>query len=116
MMKSLCAALAAAAAVTASAFALDFGPAPTDYQSSAQSYIASRLDDPRALRLQFQGEPYKVYADVAGYEALPCWAVDVRVKERLPTGEIGGFVPYTLLFLDGRPIAFKEDARRISRL
>lgn len=115
-MKKFCAAVAAAMSMSAAAFALDFGPSPTNFESAAQDYIASRLEDSRAMRFQFQGEPYKVYADVSGYEGLPCWAVDLRVKERLPTGAVGGYVPYTVLFLDGRPIAFKEDARRISRL
>jgi hypothetical protein len=115
-MKKILAGLAAAAAMSAAAFALDFGPAPANYESAAEDYISSRLVEARGVRLQFTGGPYKVYADVSGYEALPCWAVDVRVKGRLPTGAIGGYVPYTVLFLDGRPIAFKEDARRISRL
>ena len=115
-MRKAIAGFAAAAVMSAAAFALDFGPMPANYESAAEEYISSRMVDARGVRLQFNGEPYKVYADVSGYEALPCWAVDVRVKERLPTGAIGGYVPYTVLFLDGRPIAFKEDARRISRL
>jgi len=42
--------------------------------------------------------------------------VDVRVKARLPGGGRGGFVPYTVLFLDGEAIALNEDARRLVRL
>lgn len=114
-MKKLFAAAVAAAAMTASAFAIDFGPAPMDYQAAAETYIATRVTDSRGMQVQFRSEPYKVYADVAGYESLPCWAIDVRVKARNAPGDQGVFVPYTILFLDGRAIAFREDARRLSR-
>jgi hypothetical protein len=114
-MKKLLAGLAAAIAFTATVVAADFGPAPSNYQNAAESYIGERLSDPRNARVQFTGQPYKVYADVAGYEGLACWAIDVRVKARLPNGSYGGYVPYTVLFLNGRPIAFKEDARRLVR-
>ncbi|GAB4525926.1 MAG: hypothetical protein Kow00133_14690 [Amphiplicatus sp.] len=115
-MKKLLAGFAAAAALAAAAFASDFGPTPVNYEQAAEAYISERLVDPRGARVQFIGEPYQVYADVAGYEGLPCWAVDVRVKARLPNGMSGGYVPYTVLFLDGEPIAFEEDARRLVRL
>ncbi len=114
-MKKLLAGLAAAIAFAATVAAADFGPAPANYEAAAEAYIGERLSDPRNARVQFVGAPYKVYADVAGYEGLACWAIDVRVKSRLPTGAYGGYVPYTVLFLSGRPIAFKDDARRLVR-
>lgn len=67
----------------------------------------------RRPRSDFVGAPYQVYADVSGYEGLACWAINARVKERLPGGRVGGYTPYTVLFLDGQPIAFGEDARRL---
>ncbi|MBB5517953.1 hypothetical protein [Amphiplicatus metriothermophilus] len=115
-MKKTLAGFAAAAALAAAAFASDFGPTPVNYEQAAETYISERLVDPRGARVQIVGEPYQVYADVAGYEGLPCWAIDVRVKARLPNGTSGGYVPYTVLFLDGEPIALKEDARRLVRL
>lgn len=115
-MKKMLSALAAALAVTTTALALDFGPAPSDYQASAEAYVASRLDDAQGVRLQFLGDPYQVYADVAGYEDLPCWAVDVRIRAKLPNGTTGRYAPYTVLFLEGRAIALDEDARRLTRL
>jgi hypothetical protein len=114
-MKRLIAGLAAAAALAGGVFAADFGPMPANYEASAEAYISERMPDPRGARVQFVSEPYRVFADVSGYEGLACWAVDVRVKARLPNGTMGGYVPYTLLFLDGQPIAFEEDAARMVR-
>lgn len=114
-MKKLIAGLAAAAALSAGVFAADFGPMPANYESEAEAYISDRLTDSRSAKFEFVGSPYQVFADVAGYEGLACWAIDVRVKERLPGGRTGGYVPYTVLFLDGQPIAFEEDARRMVR-
>lgn len=114
-MKKLILGFAAAMAFTASVAASSFGPAPADYQSAAEAYISARLDDARSARFEFLGEPYMVYADIAGYEGLACWAIDIRVKSRLPSGAVGGYVPYTVIFLDGEPIALKDDARRMAR-
>lgn len=115
-MKKIIAGFAAAAALLAGVCAADFGPQPADYETTAEAYITARLTDPRAAKFQFTSAPYMVYADIAGYEGLPCWAVDVRVKSRLPTGSIGGYVPYTVIFLDGEAVALQDDARRIARI
>ena len=112
-MKKIVAGLAAALALASFSIAADFGPMPANYQDAAEDYISARLEDPRAVRYQFVGEPYQVFADIAGYEDLPCWAVNVRVKARLPNGSVGGYLPYTVIFLDGEPVAFEEDARRL---
>lgn len=114
-MKKLILGLAASLAFTVSVAASSFGPAPADYQNAAQAYVLARLDDARGARFEFLGEPYMVYADLAGYEGLACWAIDMRVKSRLPSGEVGGYAPYTVIFLDGEPIALKDDARRMAR-
>lgn len=115
--KRLLAGAAAAVALGAAAFAADFGPKPAAYEAEAQAYIAERLADPRAARFQFRGEPYQVYADIRGYDGLPCWAVDVRVKARMPNGGgYGGYVAYTVLFLDGEAIALEADTLRLVRV
>lgn len=114
-MKKMILGLIASLAFAGSVAASGFGPVPADYQSTAESYISSRLDDARSARFEFMGEPYKVYADIAGYEGLACWAIDLRVKSRLPSGAVGGYVPYTVIFLDGEPIALKDDARRMAK-
>lgn len=111
--KKLTLGMAAAGALAASAFAADFGAAPSAYETAAQEYIAERLADPRAARFQFMSKPYQVFADLRGYQGLPCWAVDVRVKARLPGGGYGGYVPYTVLFLDGEAIALEGDTLRL---
>lgn len=114
--KTMMAGVAAAAALGAAAIAADFGSAPADYQAAAQDYVTDRLTDPRSARFQFQSEPYQVFADIKGYEGLPCWAVDVRVKARMPNGGYGRYVAYTVLFLDGEAIALEEDAQRMVRI
>ncbi|PQA87920.1 hypothetical protein [Hyphococcus luteus] len=114
-IKQALAGIAAAAAFGAAAIASDFGAAPADYEAQAIDYFDQRLTEPRSARYEFAGEPYQVFADVSGYEGLPCWAVDVRVKARMPNGRMGGYVPYTVLFLDGEPIALEADTMRMVR-
>ncbi len=115
-MRMIIAAVAAAAVLGTAAVAADFGPAPANYEIGAKAYIATRVEDPQSLKVQFRGAPYQVYANVSGYEGLPCWAVDVRIRTRRMTGETGVYVPHTVLFLDGTPIALKDDAQRVTRL
>ncbi|MEQ8935048.1 MAG: hypothetical protein RIE56_04575 [Amphiplicatus sp.] len=116
IINKIIAGCAAAAALAASAIAGDFGTVPANYEQTAEAYISDRLVNARAARFQFVGEPYQVYADVSGYEGLPCWAIDVRVKSRLPSGGFGGYMPYTVLFLDGEAIALEEDTQRLVKL
>lgn len=115
-MRKFAACLAAAAALATGAFAADFGPMPVDYQSAAESYISGRLTDPRAARFQFVGEPYQVVADFSGRQDVGCWAVDVRVKARLPGGRTGAYQTYTVLFVNGAAIALEDDARSLDRV
>lgn len=112
-MKKILMGLAACVVLSAGVFAADFGNCPPDYQTIAATYIGERLANPHNARIEFVGDPYPVIADVSGYEGLPCWAVDVRVKARLPNGRVGGYVPYTVILYDGKAIAFKEDATRL---
>ncbi|MGE0408978.1 MAG: hypothetical protein AB7P23_06920 [Amphiplicatus sp.] len=115
-MKKVIAGVAAAIALSAYAAAADFGPAPVNYESTAEAYISERLVDPRNARIEFVGAPYRVYADIAGRRDVACWAVDVRVKARTPSGRSGGYLPYTVIFLDGKAVAFEEDIRHVSRV
>lgn len=113
--KTMMAGFAAAAALGAAAIAADFGYAPAGYEAAAEEYVTDRLMDPRSPRFQFTSEPYQVFADIKGYEGLPCWAVDVRVKARLPNGGYGRYMSYTVLFLDGEAVALDEDVQRMVR-
>jgi len=114
-IKQALAGIAVAFALGAGAVAADFGPAPADYETVAIDYFGERLTDPRSARYDFTSEPYQVFADIKGYEGIPCWAVDVRVKSRMPNGDLGGYVPYTVLFLDGEAIALEIDVVRMVR-
>ena len=115
MMAGLAAASLSAATFT-TALAEDFGPAPANYEDAAKIYVTDRLTHPRSPRFQFTSEPYQVIADIQGYEDLPCWAVDVRVKARLPGDGYGGYIPYTVLFVNGEAVALKQDVKHLSRL
>ena len=96
--------------------AADFGPIPAGYESAVEDYFSDRLSDPRSARFDYRSDPYQVFADLKGYEGLPCWAVDVRVKARLPGGGYGGYVAYTVLFLEGEAIALGDDVARMVRV
>lgn len=116
MIKTIMAGAAALVAFIASVTAADFGPAPAGYESAIKDYVHSRLVSPQAAKFRFESSPYKVYADLAGYEGLPAWAVDIRVRARLDTGDVGGYVPYTVIFVGGDPVALRGDLRRFTRL
>lgn len=111
-----CAALTIAGLMTAQAIAGDFGRAPTNYQADAVDYISSRVEESRGVRVQFQGQPYQVYADIGRYQGLPAWAVDVRVRSKIRGGNYGGFQRYTVIFVDGDPVALEQDDVRLTRL
>ncbi len=108
--------LAMAATISPASAADAFGPVPAAYEESVESYFETRLHQARGAQYRFASSPYKVFTDMRGYEGLACWAVDVRVRSKLPSGSYGGFVPYTVLFLDGEVIAFESDVRRVTRL
>lgn len=121
MMSRVITYLAAAVALTASfcissAIASDFGQMPSGYQAAAEAYLSERLTDQRSARFTFVGEPYQVYADIKGHDRLPCWAVDMRVKAKLPGGEMSRAVPLTVLFYEGQAVALTDDASRVARL
>ncbi|MEO1150164.1 MAG: hypothetical protein AAFW83_04155 [Pseudomonadota bacterium] len=101
--------------MTADALARDFGPMPVNYEEGAETYIESRLSNARGARVEVLSSPYQVYSTLAGYEGLPCWAVDVRVKARQRSGGYGSYQRYTVLFHNGEAIALKSDARRVVR-
>jgi|GEM_PF-1272280 len=115
--------IGAVAAFAASAIAADYGvmPAdygvmPADYESASEDYVLSRLADERGARFQFVSAPYPVFADFEGHGNLAAWAVDVRVRSRMASGRMGGYLPYTVIFVDGEPVAFEEDIRGVERV
>ncbi len=116
MIKTIMVGAAALVAFFASVTAADFGPVPAAYEQAVVEYVNSRLVNPRAAKYRFQSSPYKVYADIAGYQGLPAWAVDISVRAKLQNGGIGGFVPYTVIFVGGDPVALKGDLRRFTKL
>ena len=82
----------------------------------ATTYVEGRRTDDRGPRVQFNSEPYRVKADLAGYDDVPAWGVDVKVRSRLLSGSYGGYVPYTVIFVDGEPVALCEDADELVRV
>lgn len=82
---------------------------PENYEAQATSYIKDRLSNPRGSRVRVVGEPYEAEADFDGYEDEAVWAVDVRVRSKLPGGGSSGTARYTVIFVDGEPVALEED-------
>ncbi len=105
-----------AAALIAVSQASDIAPCPDDYGAQAANYVEGRLLDSRGARVQILSEPYRVSADVAGVDGVQGWGVDVKVRSRLPSGEYGGYVPYTVIFVNGQPVAICEDADKLMRV
>lgn len=116
ILKSLTLLAAASTVLLGSLRAEDITPCPDDYQSQAAAYVESRLTDARGARVQVSSEPYRIEADLNGRSDLDGWGVDVRVRSRLPTGAYGGYVAYTVIFVDGRPVATGDDASSLSRV
>jgi len=114
-LKMIAAGLAASMLLAGQAFAQDFGRVPADYQEAAVDYLESRLEDPRGARVNYIGEPYRVYADIGSYEDLPAWAVDVDIRFRMAGGRRGAG-GYTVIFVDGDPVALEDDVYQLTRL
>lgn len=115
-IKTLVSMAAGAAAMFAISQAGDIAPCPDDYGLRATDYIESRLENPRGASVQIVSEPYRVEADVAGYSGIEGWGVDVRVKSRLQTGSFGRYLDYTVIFVDGAPVALEDDADEMIRV
>ena len=106
--------LAGVTAMVSVANASEFGDAPEQYGEVVELYVKDRLHDPRAARVKIMSEPYKVYASIGAHNDMAVWAVDIRVRARMPDGGFGGYVPHTVLLMDGEPIAFREDVEEFS--
>jgi hypothetical protein len=116
MKKTLFALAASALALCATSLAGDIAACPDDYPVQAASYVESRLDDDRGARVQVVSEPYRVAADINGYSDVQGWGVDIRVRSRLPGGDYGNYVPYTVVFVNGEPVALCEDTQGVTRV
>lgn len=116
MKKTLFALAASALALCATSMAGNIAACPDDYPAQATSYVESRLDDARGARVQIVSEPYRVQADIEDYSDVEGWGVDIRVRSRLPGGEYSNYVSYTVLFVDGEPVALCEDTDGLTRV
>lgn len=115
-LKTAVSAAAAIGLLFGVATAVDIKPCPDDYQTLAVEYVQSRLADARGSKVQIVSKPYRVIADLKGYEGLPGWGVDIRVKSRMPSGALGGYVPYTVIFVDGEAVALDDDLSDLTRV
>ncbi|MEO0400288.1 MAG: hypothetical protein AAF224_12805 [Pseudomonadota bacterium] len=107
------AAIAASGSVAMAASVSVSDAVPSDAEERAIDYVEGRLENPRGARVSAVSEPYKVYADFDSYEDVPAWAVDVKARMRLKSGGSGA-MPYTVVFVDGEPIAVDNDDVSIS--
>ncbi len=109
LFTTLVAAASLAAPALVSPAAADAGPRPYDCESQAIDYVKTRMSNPRGARVRMIGEPYEAEVDFDEYEEMDVWAVDVRVRSRLPSGASTGVARYTVIFVDGEPVALRED-------
>jgi len=98
------------------AFEGTFDLSPSACKEVVSHYMSKRLTDPRSAKVQLKGEPYKVRVDMRSAENIPAWAVDVKVKSRLPNGSWSNYQPYTVLFQKGQAVALKGDVADITRI
>ena len=101
----------AAGLMLTGALAQDFGPAPADYRYSAEDYAMSRLANSRGARITINSRPYPVYADFGRRGEVAAWAVDITVRSHVSSRRYDGYMQYTVIFVDGEPVAFEEDIR-----
>ena len=91
-------------------------PVPVSYEQNAENYLNSRISDSRTARFKFSGKPYRVKADIQGHKDLDCWALDVKVKTRLPNNSWSRYMDYTVIFYEGRPVALESDVSKVSEV
>ncbi|MEO1251885.1 MAG: hypothetical protein AAFW81_06025 [Pseudomonadota bacterium] len=110
-MKTIKFILAAIAAVAlfGVANAQRFEGFPVDYQNATVEYVESRLHDVRRARVTFDSDPYPVYADFGRRGEYEAWAVDVSVDMRMRDHTYTS--SFTVIFVNGAPVAFEEDIR-----
>jgi len=102
----------AAGLLTTGALAQDFGPQPADYRYSVEDYVESRLANSRGARISVESRPYPVYADFGRrHGEIAAWAVDISVRSHVRSRRHDGYMRYTVIFVDGEPVAFEDDIR-----
>lgn len=116
IVKTLVSLAAGAGFLFAAAQAGDAADRPDDYSVQAVGYVKDRLADARGARVQIVSEPYQVEADINGYADVAAWGVDIRVRSRLPGGDYGNYIPYTVIFVNGEPVALCEDTDELTRV
>ncbi len=114
LMKLIATGLACAILSALPAAAEDFDLSPAACQDAVADYIASRLDNPRGAKVHMTSDPYKVMVRQRGRD-VAAWAVDVRVKARLPSGSWSGQQRYTVIFKNGSAVALRGDLDGVTR-
>ncbi|NWG70319.1 MAG: hypothetical protein HXY23_01755 [Parvularculaceae bacterium] len=109
------AAICSAVLLSTAAYAGSVAPCPDDYRDQASAYMLSRLAQEAGARVQVVSEPYLVRAEVSGHD-VEGWAVDLKVKARQASGVHGVYLPYTVIFVDGAPVALCQDTSGIERV
>ncbi len=92
-----------------------FELSPVAYKQAAEDYMSGRLSDPRSARYNLAGDPYRVQINMRGSD-VEAWAVDIRVKSRLPNGSWSNYQRYTVIFRGGNAVALKSDFANVIRV
>ncbi len=103
--------MVAAGIMLTGAMAQDFGPEPADYRYAVEEYVESRLTNSRGARVSIESRPYTVYADFGRHGEIAAWAVDISVRSHINSRRHDGYMHYTVIFVDGEPVAFEDDIR-----
>lgn len=93
----------------------EFGLTTAACEDAVVAYMQDRLYDPRAARVHLTSDPYQVVVSLRDGREVDAWAVDVRVRSRLPTGSWSGYQPYTVIFQNGVPVALEGDLPDVAR-
>jgi hypothetical protein len=116
MKKTFAVMTSAALLFASSAFASGFGPAPASMEDEATDYIEQRLENPNGSSVKAVSAPYKVTADLNGGDDENCWAIDMRIRTKLASGQTGRDT-LTVLFYEGEPVALRSDLNtRVARV
>ena len=77
----------------------DYGPEPTEYETTITTYMERRLFDPYSAVYRF-GQPRKGYAYVNGTIWAPefGWIVEAEINGKNRMGGYVGLQPYTFFF------------------
>lgn len=88
------------------------------YQEAAQDYFEMRLQSGYRAHFRSVGHPYRADMVLRGKDGQDHewtgWAVDMKVSTHLSGARSSRHQAYTIVFMEGQPVAMKRDLVRFS--